>query len=189
MKARMGRKFRCSSFVTNLRNSMGPHQQSSTVSLPMRVGSICFVTQVFFGSGYGGFSISIDPFFSPTILTFLQTYGAILAVPSIRGGSEFGEDWHLAGTREKKVILVHRILSLTLSHGVFFRGTCSMILLLQRGWLSQVNPDVNSIFFVSEYLVKNKYAGAGKVVINGGSNGGQASMCSRVILVPYTLSW
>ncbi|KAF8239504.1 hypothetical protein L208DRAFT_1420673 [Tricholoma matsutake] len=52
--------------------------------------------------GYGGFNISIDPFFSPTLLTFLQSYGAILAVPSIRGGSEFGEEWHKAGIREKK---------------------------------------------------------------------------------------
>ena len=48
-------------------------------------------------------SISIDPFFSPSILTFLQNYGAILAVPNIRGGGEFGEEWHLAGTRERKV--------------------------------------------------------------------------------------
>ncbi|TFK74350.1 hypothetical protein BDN72DRAFT_759937 [Pluteus cervinus] len=52
--------------------------------------------------GYGGFTISINPFFSPTILTFLQTYGAILAVPNIRGGGEFGEEWHRAGCREKK---------------------------------------------------------------------------------------
>jgi prolyl oligopeptidase PreP (S9A serine peptidase family) len=57
------------------------------------------------GEGYGGFSISIDPFFSSTMLTFLQTYGAILAVPNIRGGAEFGEEWHRAGTREKKVCL------------------------------------------------------------------------------------
>lgn len=53
--------------------------------------------------GYGGFSISIDSFFSPTILTFLQKYGAILAVPNIRGGGEFGETWHNAGIREKRV--------------------------------------------------------------------------------------
>ncbi|PFH50576.1 hypothetical protein AMATHDRAFT_193040 [Amanita thiersii Skay4041] len=52
--------------------------------------------------GYGGFNISIDPFFSPTIMTFLQKYGAILAVPNIRGGGEFGETWHSQGIREKK---------------------------------------------------------------------------------------
>ena len=54
-------------------------------------------------SGYGGFTISINPFFSPAILTWMQKYGAILAVPNIRGGGEFGEEWHLAGTRERKV--------------------------------------------------------------------------------------
>ncbi|KAF9558232.1 prolyl oligopeptidase [Agrocybe pediades] len=52
--------------------------------------------------GYGGFTISIDPFFSPVMLTMLRNYGAILAVPNIRGGGEFGEEWHLGGCREKK---------------------------------------------------------------------------------------
>ncbi len=54
-------------------------------------------------AGYGGFTISINPFFSPAILTWMQKYGAILAVANIRGGGEFGEEWHLAGTRERKV--------------------------------------------------------------------------------------
>ncbi|KZS86349.1 hypothetical protein SISNIDRAFT_471855 [Sistotremastrum niveocremeum HHB9708] len=53
--------------------------------------------------GYGGFSIPIAPAFNSSILTFLKRYGAIFAVANIRGGSEFGEEWHLAGTRERKV--------------------------------------------------------------------------------------
>ncbi|KAG0144673.1 hypothetical protein CROQUDRAFT_47007 [Cronartium quercuum f. sp. fusiforme G11] len=52
--------------------------------------------------GYGGFSISINPFFSPSLMTFVAHYGAILAVPNIRGGGEYGEDWHLAGTFDRK---------------------------------------------------------------------------------------
>ncbi|KAH9050123.1 Alpha/Beta hydrolase protein [Lactarius hengduanensis] len=38
--------------------------------------------------GYGEFSISIGPFFSPSILTAMRTYGFVLAVPNIRGGSK-----------------------------------------------------------------------------------------------------
>lgn len=53
--------------------------------------------------GYGGFSISIGPTYSSANLTAMQSYGFIYAVPNIRGGSEFGEEWHLAGTRERKI--------------------------------------------------------------------------------------
>lgn len=59
-------------------------------------------------TGYGGFSITISPSFSPAILTFVKMYGAVYAVPSIRGGSEFGEEWHLAGTKERKVSIIRR---------------------------------------------------------------------------------
>ena len=54
-------------------------------------------------TGYGGFNISINPFFSGAILTFVQKCKGILAVPNIRGGGEFGREWHLAGTKERKV--------------------------------------------------------------------------------------
>ena len=55
------------------------------------------------GTGYGGFSVSINPTFSPAILTFLKSYGAVFALPNIRGGGEFGEEWHEAGIWERKV--------------------------------------------------------------------------------------
>ena len=50
---------------------------------------------------YGGFKISQTPRFSPEYLAFMER-GGIYAQPSLRGGSEYGEDWHEAGMREKK---------------------------------------------------------------------------------------
>lgn len=41
-------------------------------------------------------------------------YGAIFAMPNIRGGGEFGEEWHLAGTRERKVSFNFKDLHLVL---------------------------------------------------------------------------
>lgn len=51
---------------------------------------------------YGGFSIPLDPFFSPAMLTFCKYYGCAFAVVNARGGGEYGEDWHEAGILENK---------------------------------------------------------------------------------------
>jgi prolyl oligopeptidase len=51
--------------------------------------------------GYGGFSISETPGFSITTALWLEM-GGVFAVPNIRGGGEYGEKWHLAGTKMHK---------------------------------------------------------------------------------------
>lgn len=50
---------------------------------------------------YGGFNISQTPGFSGTRYVFLEKDG-IVAIPNLRGGGEYGEEWHTAGMREKK---------------------------------------------------------------------------------------
>jgi prolyl oligopeptidase len=52
-------------------------------------------------SGYGGFDISNMPGFSPANAAWLQM-GGIYAVANLRGGGEYGEEWHLAGTKSRK---------------------------------------------------------------------------------------
>ena len=51
--------------------------------------------------GYGGFSVSLTPWFSVSILNWLES-GGVYAMPNLRGGAEYGEEWHIAGTKLKK---------------------------------------------------------------------------------------
>jgi len=51
--------------------------------------------------GYGGFNVSLTPSFNRSVYLWME-HGGIYAVANLRGGSEFGEDWHRAGMLEKK---------------------------------------------------------------------------------------
>ncbi|NNF82219.1 MAG: S9 family peptidase, partial [Flavobacteriaceae bacterium] len=48
--------------------------------------------------GYGGFNISLYPSFSITNAVWMEQ-GGIYAVPNLRGGGEYGKEWHIAGTQ------------------------------------------------------------------------------------------
>ena len=51
--------------------------------------------------GYGGFNISLTPSFSISNLVWMEM-GGVYAMPNLRGGGEYGEEWHQAGMKHKK---------------------------------------------------------------------------------------
>jgi prolyl oligopeptidase len=51
--------------------------------------------------GYGGFDVSMTPGFSAATIAWLEM-GGVYAVANLRGGGEYGTEWHLAGTRARK---------------------------------------------------------------------------------------
>ena len=52
-------------------------------------------------TGYGGFNISRTPLFDRRMFFWLEQ-GGVYALPNLRGGGEYGEEWHRAGMRERK---------------------------------------------------------------------------------------
>ena len=52
-------------------------------------------------TGYGGFDVSSTPFYWPLLVVWVE-HGGIVAEANLRGGGEFGEEWHRAGMFEKK---------------------------------------------------------------------------------------
>src|SRR2546430_11149351 len=51
--------------------------------------------------GYGGYGISFTPGFQPLLRVWLSQ-GGVYAIANLRGGSEYGEDWHRAGNLTNK---------------------------------------------------------------------------------------
>ena len=78
--------------------------------------------------GYGGYGISMSPYFSPMLRLWLD-YGGVYAVANVRGGGEFGEPWHLAGNLTKK-------------QNVFDDFAASLRMLFDRGY---TRPDKAAI--------------------------------------------
>ena len=51
--------------------------------------------------GYGGFNVNETPVFSPTLFQWFEA-GGLFALPNLRGGGEYGDEWHRAGMLEQK---------------------------------------------------------------------------------------
>lgn len=60
--------------------------------------------------GYGGFNISLTPGFSPNRILWLEN-GGIYAQTNLRGGGEYGEEWHQAGTKMNKLNVFNDFIS------------------------------------------------------------------------------
>ena len=60
--------------------------------------------------GYGGFNITLNPSFNANRLLWLEN-GGIYAQANLRGGAEYGDEWHEAGTKMKKLNVFNDFIS------------------------------------------------------------------------------
>ncbi|KHJ96595.1 peptidase, S9A/B/C family, catalytic domain protein, partial [Oesophagostomum dentatum] len=83
-------------------------------------------------NGYGGFNIAIMPYFSISSLLIVKHFKGIVACANLRGGSEYGEDWHMCGMKGKKQNVFDDFISAA-EYLIHNKYTCSQKLAIQGG--------------------------------------------------------
>ena len=81
--------------------------------------------------GYGGFNVGLTPSFSAMRIPFLEK-GGIYVMVNLRGGNEYGEEWHLAGTKMQKQNVFDDFIAAT-EWLIAERYTCSEKVAIQGG--------------------------------------------------------
>lgn len=79
-------------------------------------------------TGYGGFGISIRPQYAPAAFAWIAL-GGVVALPNLRGGGEYGREWHRAGNRENKQNVFDDFIAATewlIEKGIGSRDTISI---------------------------------------------------------------
>ena len=75
-----------------------PYFQVARADLPLDGSNLCLLI------GYGGYQISSLPYYGASVGKLWLERGGVLVIANIRGGGEFGPDWHKAGTRAGKML-------------------------------------------------------------------------------------
>ena len=96
-------------------------------------------------------------------MTWVKAYRGVLAMPNIRGGGEYGENWHKGGIKENKVRLQPLSIRCPPTRG--HRLTRPRTLWLQQNC-------VDDFLYAAEHLIAKGYTSEGKIILHGGSNGG-----------------
>ena len=81
--------------------------------------------------GYGGFNISLTPSFSVSYVTWMEM-GGVVAIPNLRGGGEYGEQWHQAGKTVRKQNVFNDFIAAA-EWLIAEKYTCSEKLAIQGG--------------------------------------------------------